>query len=244
MKEIAAMQLIGNDHPNVLGCHEVLFDGQNINVVLPYCRDGDLFELLQISQKREVPGLTEPQARYWFRQILAGLHHLERKGVCHRDLSPENVMLDQDGCLIIDMGMCLRVPYLDGKNEIVDVTRGVRKCMIRPQGACGKLPYMSPEIYRNKEAFDGGAVDLWTAGTILFCMLTGNRSYQRAHRTDPQFYWMTNGLTMLLQDWNVQLTDEAVDLLQGLLTTDARDRLTLQEAAQHPWFRHADERPS
>eukprot|EP00545_Synedropsis_sp_CCMP1620_P007099 CAMPEP_0119006938 /NCGR_PEP_ID=MMETSP1176-20130426/2645_1 /TAXON_ID=265551 /ORGANISM="Synedropsis recta cf, Strain CCMP1620" /LENGTH=430 /DNA_ID=CAMNT_0006958975 /DNA_START=96 /DNA_END=1388 /DNA_ORIENTATION=+ len=236
MKEIAAMQWIGNDHRNVLGCREVLYDGRNINVVLPFCRDGDLFELLQESQKLPHPGLPEERARFYFRQIMLGLQHLQRKGICHRDLSPENVMMDQNGCVVIDMGMCLRIPYLNEQGALVDVTKGKRRLLLSPQGTCGKLPYMAPEIYANRTPFDGEAVDIWSCGTILFCMLSGNRSYQRAHHSDPQFYWMTHDIEMLLKDWAVTLSPEAVDLLKGLLKADPRERLTLTEVLNHSWF--------
>merc|ERR1712226_1688672 len=103
-------------------------------------------------------------------------------GICHRDLSPENVMMDHNRCLVIDFGMCLRVPYVDPQSgQVTDISRGTRRRLLTPQGACGKLPYMSPEIYKNRHAFDGELADVWTAGTILFCMLSGNRSYQRPH---------------------------------------------------------------
>ena len=95
LQEIAAMQLIGNSHPNVMGTIEVLFDGENLNVVMPYCGSGDLFELLQESQRKN-EGFPESVARYWFRQIMEGVKYLHAKGVCHRDLSPENVMIDKD----------------------------------------------------------------------------------------------------------------------------------------------------
>lgn len=238
LKEIAAMQLIGNEHPNVIGCLEVLFDGKNVNVVMPYCGSGDLFAFLQDSQQVDspTPGLPEDEARVLFRQIMAGLKHLHSKGICHRDISPENVMMDKNGCLIIDMGMCLRIPYTnENEDGITDVTRGTRKRLLKPQGACGKLPYMSPEIYRNRDDFDGEAVDVWTVGTILFCMLSGNRSYETPHKTDPQFYWMTHGLDTLLNDWGVQLSDEAMDLLRGMLKINPRERLTIAEVENHPW---------
>lgn len=244
LKEIAAMQIIGDSHPNVMGCKDVLFDGQALNVVMSYCGSGDLFQLLQSSVRDDQqPGMTEPQARYWFRQVIAGVRHIHSVGVCHRDLSPENVMIDGSGCLIIDMGMAIRMPYTDPSNPamVTDRTRGSQRRMIRPQGACGKLPYMSPEIYRNKHPFDGDAVDVWTCGTILFCMVTGNRSYQRPHPSDPQFYWMTKGLKQLLGDWNVQLSQEGVHLLQNMLQVDPGVRLSLEEIEQHPWFAHPDE---
>ena len=240
-QEIAAMQVIGNQHPNVLGYIEILFDGQNLNVVMPFLNGGDLFHVLHEGPQSAIPGMQEDVARFWFRQICSGLQHLHGVGICHRDLSPENVMLDGDrACLIIDMGMALRIPYghsVDA-SQVVDISQGMQRRLITPQGACGKLPYMSPEIYQNRLPFDGVAIDVWTAGTILFCMLTGNRSYQRAEKSDPQFYWMTHGLSILLADWGVMISEDAVDLLKGMLQIDPRLRLTLDEVIAHPWFSH------
>jgi serine/threonine protein kinase len=179
-----------------------------------------------------------------------------------RDLSPENVMIDDNGCLIIDLGMCLRVPYTtttctSGEPRTIvplEPARSssqdhqtqlqlqqqqqslLRKLLFMPQGACGKLPYMSPEIYRNRHAFDGAAVDVWCAGTILFCMLTGNRSYHRPHATDAQFYWMTHGLSQLLHDWNIELSPQGLHLLRNMLQVDPRLRLTIDEVLNHAWF--------
>lgn len=240
LKEIAAMQLVGDANPHVLGCSEVLYDpgNQTLNIVMRFCRSGDLFQRLQESQASAddgPPGLPEGQARYWFRQIMRGVKALHAQGICHRDLSPENIMLDEDESIIIDLGMCLRVPYLETEQQ--------RRCLIKPQGACGKLPYMSPEIYRNRSPFDGAAADVWTTGTILFCMLTGNRSYQRAHASDPQFYWMTRDLNQLLTDWQIQVSPEGFHLLQNILQVNPRLRLTIDEVLAHPWFRFPDERP-
>lgn len=244
LKEIAAMQVIGNSHPNVMGTIEVLFDGSSLNVVMPYCGSGDLFELLQESQANG-KGFSEGVARYWFRQVISGMQHLHSRGICHRDLSPENVMIDNDNSLIIDMGMAIRVPFTDPDNPsaVTDITQGTAKRLILPQGACGKLPYMSPEVYKSRAAFDGGAVDIWTAGTILFCMVTGNRSYQRPHDTDPQYYWMTHGLQRLVSDWGVELSKECLHLMENMLQVDQRLRLTLDEVIRHPWMALPDALP-
>ena len=126
-----------------MGVIEVLFDGTNLDVVMPYAGSGDLFQMLQESQERGT-GFTEPEARYWFRQLVAGVRHLHTRGVTHRDLSPENVMIDDGNSLIIDMGMAIRVPYTDPKsttNGVTDIAHGTNRRLILPQGACGKLPY-------------------------------------------------------------------------------------------------------
>ena len=65
-----------------------------------------------------------------------GIHHLQRKGICHRDLSLENILVNKDACMIIDMGMCLRVPYDDGDGGITDVTSGTMRRLMKPQGVC------------------------------------------------------------------------------------------------------------
>jgi serine/threonine protein kinase len=95
---------------------------------------------------------------------------LQREGVCHRDLSLENVLVDGDKCMIIDMGMCLRIPYNDQSkpSAVTDVTRGSVRRLMKPQGVCGKHNYMSPEIFANTDSFDGFAIDLWAAGVILY----------------------------------------------------------------------------
>ena len=92
---------------------------------------------------------------------------------------------------------------------------------------------MSPEIYRNLRGFDGYAVDMWTAGTILFFLLTGTK-YERPY--DPVFNAMTQNLAGLLVHWGLDLSREAVDLISGLITIDPKDRMTLEEAIVHPWL--------
>lgn len=248
VKEVAAMQLLGlqqhagqQGHSHVLGSTEVLQDGDFLYSVMPFCRDGDLFGIVvQYAEESggEI-GMPEPVARHWFRQILIGLRHLQSQGICHRDMSLENVLVDGDICMIIDFGMCLRIPYNDPTKPggaVTDVTRGSIRRLIRPQGVCGKHNYMSPEIYANQDSFDGFAVDLWAAGVILYIMLTGFPPYDQASRTDQRFDLIVRGrLVEQLRNWDIYLSDEAGDLLQRMLQLNPRDRLTLAEVVAHPW---------
>lgn len=248
VKEVAAMQLLGlqqaylgNRTTHVLGSTEVLQDGDYLYSVMPYCRDGDLFGIVvQYAEESggEV-GMPEPVARHWFRQILKGLHHLQLQGICHRDLSLENILVDGDICMIIDFGMCLRVPYNDPAQPggpPTDVTRGSLRRLIRPQGVCGKHNYMSPEVFANQDNFDGFAIDLWAAGVILYIMLTGFPPYDQASRTDQRFDLIVNGrLVEQLRNWDIRVSSEAGDLMQSMLRLNPRDRLTLAQVMAHPW---------
>jgi len=73
VKEIAAMQYIGNTHPHVLGSSEVLQDDEFIYSIMTYARGGDLFGIVvsETEQRGGEGGMSEPSARYWFRQILS-----------------------------------------------------------------------------------------------------------------------------------------------------------------------------
>ena len=72
VKEVAAMQLLGARHPNVLGSSDVLQDGDFLYSIMPYCRDGDLFGVVvqYAEESGGAAGMPEPVARFWFRQIL------------------------------------------------------------------------------------------------------------------------------------------------------------------------------
>ncbi len=170
---------------------------------------------------------------------MQGLNHLQECGVCHRDLSLENILVDKENCLIIDMGMCLRVPYSDPKSRsrgTTDVAHGKIRRLMKPQGVCGKHNYMSPEIFENKENFDGFAIDLWATGVILYIMLTGFPPYDQASVTDQRFELIVTGkLVEQLHNWDIFVSDEAGDLMQRMLQMDPRDRPTLAQVMAHPW---------
>lgn len=72
IKEVAAMQLVGNGSPHVLGPIDVLQDGEFLYTAMPYCSGGDLFGVVVkfAEESGGEIGMPEPVARYWFRQIL------------------------------------------------------------------------------------------------------------------------------------------------------------------------------
>jgi serine/threonine protein kinase len=148
--------------------------------------------------------------------------------------------------MIIDMGMCLRVPYNDPSNSgtVTDVTRGTTRRLMKPQGVCGKHNYMSPEVFANTDNFDGFCIDLWAAGVILYIMLTGFPPYDQASRTDQRFELIINGRLMeQLRSWSINLSDEGGELLQSILRLDPRERPTLAEVLNHPWVTSEDVQP-
>ncbi len=183
-----------------------------------------------------------------------GLSHLQRLGICHRDLSLENICIDDyTNSAIIDLGMCLRIPYInESSGGDVDVTAGTLRRLMTAAGTCGKIWYMSPEIIRNDDMFDGFAVDLWGAAIILFIMLTGRPPWPFASRQAAEFrvvaidpvpdYPNENyGIGRLLREMGKEISQQASDLLQRMLRNNPRERLSLLEILQHPWLQEESE---
>lgn len=203
---------------------DLLTDNRNLYSIMPYCTGGELFDVLERRHR-----FTEPEARYWMRQVIQGLACLKDAGISHRDVSLENLLIHDGNILVIDMGMSLRIPCIDPRTK--------QRFLVHPQGTCGKWHYMSPEICRNREPFDGHAVDLWAAGVILFLMLTGFPPWEQPRLTDERFRFMTNGyLVQMLTEWQVGLSADAMDLLQRMFWIDPTDRLSLEQVWAHPWM--------
>ena len=105
---------------NVMMPLDLLSDDRHLYSVMPFCNGGELFELLDMNER-----FTEPEARYWMRHVLNGLENLQHAGICHRDMSLENLLVHESGALIIDMGMCLRIPYLPTEGNSLAATTAI-----------------------------------------------------------------------------------------------------------------------
>lgn len=224
IKEIAVMQYLASNgaHDNVLSLDEALQDRNAIYLVLPYCDGGELFDVVAESGR-----FTEEQARPLFRQLLQGLSYLQARGVSHRDMSLENILVADASLVIIDFGMALRCPQTPG-GEWAPLLR---------QGQCGKRNYMSPEVWVNR-SFNGFAIDIWACGIILFIMLTGVPPFDRADPSDARFRMIAveRRLAELLAMWNINMSPEAVDILQRMLIYEPHQRATVVQLAAHAWI--------
>ena len=151
-------------------------------------------------------------------------------------MSLENILVDEyTRSVVIDLGMCLRVPY-ENDGEIGDVTGGGLRRLIKPLIPCGKPNYISPEILASDGPFDGFAIDLWATGVILFIMLVGLPPWEFARPEDPRYKMVTKGkLGRMLESWRRPVSAHATDLLQRMLMEDPRQRLSLTEVKDHPW---------
>lgn len=222
MNEIAALQFIGSNHPNVMGQICCIEDDAHFFSIMNFCDGGELYDFVGANS------LTEAQARHIFCQFLDGLAYLQSIGICHRDISLENLLLTRDmQCVIIDMGMCLRLPRLPENDNVLLIPR---------RNPSGKKNYVAPEVLADENPINGLLVDMWAAGVVLFFLLTGVPPVEYASPLDPRFRMIRDGkLKNLLLQWNVHISEDAMDLLQKMLAVEPSQRLGIDAIRRHPW---------
>lgn len=152
----------GLDCEHVVGFHGFFEDPDFVYIILELCRRRSLMEL----HKRR-KAVTEPEARYFLRQILNGVKHLHDGKIIHRDLKLGNLFLNDEMELKIgDFGLATKIDY-----------EGERKSTL-----CGTPNYIAPEILCKKgHSFE---VDIWSIGCILYTLLVGKPPFETQNLKD------------------------------------------------------------
>ncbi|KEP64835.1 UNVERIFIED_CONTAM: aurora kinase [Hammondia hammondi] len=198
-------------HRNILRCFACMEDPEQVHLVLEYCSQGDLYTKIRSQPQRR---LGEREAFVYFSQLVNGLHYLHSKGVTHRDLKLENLLLDGKNVLkIADLGWCGSVL---GKSKNFNF--------------CGTLDYLAPEMI--KGVGHDWRVDIWGAGILLYEMLDGKPPFQS-----------TRHLELIQQALKAEvaipshIAPDAGDLIVKLLRYDPEERMPLHALPQHPWVK-------
>jgi serine/threonine protein kinase len=215
LREVTAMRRLR--HPNVLRLHEVLATRAKIYLVMELATGGDLLSRLAALPRRRLP---EHAARRVFVQLVAALAYCHARGVAHRDVKPQNVLLDADGSLkVSDFGLSALPDSLRDDGRL--------------HTACGTPAYAAPEVLRRK-AYDGAKADAWSCGVILFVLLAGQLPFddsniadmcRKAHRREYEY-----------PEW---VSPAARRLINRLLDPNPATRVAVEALAAHPWFKRS-----
>ncbi|KAI0002482.1 hypothetical protein BJV74DRAFT_816063 [Russula compacta] len=196
-------------HPHITQLYEVIATENSIWLVTELCSGGELFDYLT-----EKGRLSEEETRHIFGQICLAVNYLHEKGIVHRDLKLENVLLDE---------RC-RVKLGDfGFTREFD--RGTYL-----ETYCGTTGYAAPEMLEGKK-YLGPEVDVWSLGVILYCLLTGGLPFDH----DDESVMRAMVIRGVFEDpeW---LSDHIRDLVRKILQKDPVRRITIPQILAHPWF--------
>ncbi|OIV97320.1 hypothetical protein TanjilG_07072 [Lupinus angustifolius] len=210
-REIATLKVL--KHPNVVRLYEVLASKTKIYMVLEYVTGGELFDKIQSKGK-----LTEAAARKIFQHLIDGVSYCHNKGVYHRDLKLENVLVDAKGNIKITDFNLSALPQNFRADGLLHTT-------------CGSPNYVAPEILANR-GYDGSTSDTWSCGVILYVILTGylpfdDRNlavlYQKIFKGDVQIpKWLSSG---------------AQKMIKRILDPNPKTRITMAMIKEDEWFK-------
>eukprot|EP01071_Lankesteria_metandrocarpae_P011260 Lankesteria_metandrocarpae@DN5427_c1_g1_i7.p1 len=201
-------------HPYINRLFAAYENDKTICLVLEYLKGGELFEYL--SKKGPY---NEIHAKLAFRRILSGLNCLHRKGIVHRDLKTENLILEEENSptslKIIDFGLAS--------------TLGSPTMTMR----CGSPGYVAPEILQ--EMPYGIKVDLFSAGVILYTVLGGYPPFRGANIREILKANVRCKVSFNHPRWN-PVSQYAKDLILWMTNKNADCRCSATQALGHPWF--------
>jgi len=211
-REVKLLQSL--DHPNIVGALDFFEEPDRFYFVLEKVNGGELFD--RIVQKTFY---SEKEARDLVKALLDALNYMHSNKIVHRDLKPENLLmtnLDDDADVkIVDFGFAATSEGFDLSEQ------------------CGTPGYIAPEILMNK--LHGSQVDMWSLGVILYILLGG---YPPFHDEDQNelFKRIKAGVYEFHEEYWGGVSAEAKDLISKLLVVNPLERLTAQQALEHPWL--------
>lgn len=191
-------------HPNIVKVYDVSFGTKIQYIVMEYIDGITLKEF--ISQRKIIKW---KDALYFVNQILSALKHAHSKGVIHRDIKPQNIMLLKDGTIkVTDFGIARF-----SRNETQTMT----------DRAIGSVHYIAPE--QAKGSVIDEKADIYSVGVMLYEMLTGKLPFEADNAVSVAI--------MQMQAKPKPLREINPDIPEGL------EQITLRAMEKNPANRYA-----
>jgi serine/threonine protein kinase len=198
------------DHPGICGVRAHHIGARHYLVAMDHADGGDL---LFASEDYAHYRWPESRARAIASQLIAALAHMHERNHVHIDLKPENVLLrsaDADDVMICDFGLSRRFYRHDDR-----------------RATCGgTLPYTAPELCMRERGAIRPAADAWSLGCLVLWMISGD--IPREHTA--------------LVEWRRHapmpdgVSEAAANFVDALIVADPARRMTVADAAAHPWI--------
>ena len=201
------------DHPNIVKLIQRIDTPKFLYIVLEYVSGYSLSASLK---RKPNSRLEEFEANKFFQEILMALDYCHSKGITHRDIKLENILLDttQKRIKLIDFGFATCFSNL-------------KKVKL----FCGTPSYMAPEIFTNKE-YSGPPVDIWAAGVLLFVLLTGNFPF-KGNNDSELFKNILKGHIVYPE----YVSTAAKQFISKMLKNDPQSRPKIKDLLKDGWFR-------
>ncbi|KAL9081982.1 MAG: hypothetical protein Q9159_006829 [Coniocarpon cinnabarinum] len=249
--EIEIMRKI--THPHIVGLVDILETTHHIHLIMEFCQLGDLATFVKKRDKlaghpvtadmlRRYPnpvggGFNEVIVRHFAKQLASALQFLRSKNLVHRDLKPQNLLLNPPHNWIKREHPENR-PYAVGKNSLIPAA-GLHSLPFlkiadfgfarhlptttMAETLCGSPLYMAPEILRY-EKYDAKA-DLWSVGTVLYELMVGKPPFRAANHVDL-LRRIERAMDQIAFPRDLGISQEMETVIRGLLRKMPTERLS------------------
>ena len=153
------------DHPNIARVLETGSADWDLYYTMPYVQGPTLREALLRVRQLPIADATEVAA-----QLLDALHHAHERGIVHRDVKPENIIISNGRVILVDFGIARAILASAQEN------------LTRSGMALGTCTYMSPEQVRGERNIDQRS-DIYSVGSLMFECLAGRTPFQHKAET-------------------------------------------------------------
>uniref|UniRef100_A0A8C5S592 Rho-associated protein kinase 2 n=1 Tax=Laticauda laticaudata TaxID=8630 RepID=A0A8C5S592_LATLA len=207
--------------PWVVQLFSAFQDDRYLYMVMEYMPGGDLVNLMS---NYDVP---EKWAKFYTAEVVLALDAIHSMGLIHRDVKPDNMLLDKYGHLkLADFGTCMKM----------DDTG-----MVRCDTAVGTPDYISPEVLKSQggDGYYGRECDWWSVGVFLFEMLVGDTPFYADSLVGTYSKIMDHKNSLHFPE-DVEISRQAKDLICAFLTDrDVRlGRSGVEEIKSHLFFKN------
>lgn len=239
--ELGVMEML--HHPNVVEYYGIEVHRDKVYIFEEYCQGGSLASLLEHGRIED-----EGIIQVYTLQMLEGLTYLHAQGIVHRDIKPDNILLDHRGVIkFVDFGAA----KILAKNQ-----RSVQRSRRGPEGPnpsmnpagnlggglgmqnslTGTPMYMSPEIIKNDNRGRQGAMDVWSLGCVVLEFATGKKPWSNLDNEWAIMFHIGVATQHPPLPEPGQLSDMGINFLKQCLTIDPMKRPTAMELMSHAWI--------
>lgn len=196
-------------HKHVVKFSHHFEDQDNIYIFLELCSRKSLAHIWKARHT-----LTDPEVRYYLRQIISGLKYLHNKGILHRDLKLGNFFVNENMELRLgDFGLAAKLETVEQRKKTI----------------CGTPNYLAPEVL-NRQGH-GTESDVWSLGCVMYTLLCGNPPFETLDLKET--YRCIKEVRYSLP---ASLSPPAQRLISAILQKQPSDRLSLDQILAHEFF--------
>lgn len=223
-------------HPGLVNLHQVMHNKNNLFLIFDLCEE-EFFNALA-----HLCPIPEETARKYFQQLIDVLTYMHDNGAVFRDLKLENLLIDSTGNLKvadfifsnITNKSLIPADEFDSSEGSIEIDEDEDEDEESKEPSIKPYPlrfYVAPEVF-HEEGYVHEAADTWSAGIILYVMLTGELPFgaETAEEletkiNDPHFSFPSS------------VPPKVAHMLKCVLKPDPRQRLSFKEIKQNEWFK-------